>query len=335
MRKKPFAIAFSDIHFNKWKSHNKDGKRIFQSIKALGEIADQCIFLGSKEKPLPLLFSGDLMHHPFKVDNDLFNQVSSALESRVFSRGIKTYAISGNHDQCERNTFTHASPTWLNGFAELKKGQFNLVDFGYADHNNYRIFGIPYLKDNNGFAEALQKMEQWLDCKVFNILLIHTDLPGAVDCSNRTIESVDGLPLNLKKAFKKFNLVLNGHIHKPQVNIEGKLITIGSPIHQVKSDEGEKMGYWIIYSDCSYEFKPLKGYPRFITLDEDQDEPDDKNYYIKTPKLFVEEKSNTPIMKSSDRVGIAKSFCKTKGATEVQTKLLIEILNQTYELTTF
>jgi DNA repair exonuclease SbcCD nuclease subunit len=333
-KRRPIAIVFSDIHFNNWKAFNEDGKRINHSIRALDEIADKCVRLSKGSKPLPLWFAGDLMHHPFKVDNLLWNQVASALESRVFSRDIEMYAISGNHDQCERNTFTSASPTWLNGFHELKRGKFHLVDFRYADCGPYRIFGIPYLKNNKGFVEVLEKFKPWLSGRLTNILLIHTDIPGAEDCSNRVIEKVQGLPVNLKKALKPFRLVFNGHIHKPQVNIPDKLITVGSPIHQTKSDEGVEMGYWIVYDNLTYKFKPLRGYPKFITLPKGENAPDDKNFYLKKPAILKEEKKES-LIKSQDRLKMGKKYCEIKKATKAQRKALIEILNQTYEVVNF
>jgi len=183
--------------------------------------------------------------------------------------------------------------------------------------------------------ESLEQLDQYTRGSNFNILMIHTDIPGAEDCSNRVIEKVDGLPAKLKRAFKKYRLVLNGHIHKPQVNIKGKLITLGSPIHQVKSDAGEKMGYWVIYNDASYMFNRLKGYPRFINLKAGKEPKEDRNFYITKPKLRVESEDAVDFTNTEDRIGIGNKYCKVNKATKEQQKALVTILNQTYEITNF
>jgi DNA repair exonuclease SbcCD nuclease subunit len=102
-----------------------------------------------------------------------------------------------------------------------------------------------------------------------------------------THEDIDGLSYGesgyssttpLKQIlFSDWDYVFNGHIHKHQ--IINNIITIGSPLQQTFSEEGNQK-YFIHYSKRSYKKIPLNAV-KFNTLKslKEIDKIDDKNYY--------------------------------------------------------
>lgn len=146
------------------------------------------------------------------------------------------------------------------------------------------VYGVPYIDNNVGLSEYLKKLE--LDKSKKNILLLHTDYPGAKDTDGREIDSVENLNVNV---LNKFDLVLCGHIHKPQ-RLSKKVYMIGAPNHQRRTDRDCELGYWKIYEDLSLKFVPLKNFPKFIDVEREEDIKDDGNYYTVIPQ-----KASTPV----------------------------------------
>jgi hypothetical protein len=91
---------------------------------------------------------------------------------------------------------------------------------------------------------------------------------------------------------------------------------LGSPIHQITSDEGTKMGYWKLYSDKTIKFCPLnKRFPNFITLEKGQTPYNDKDYFILPPTDdLVEKKVNKDKFSlNNSKKQLAKSYLTQKG----------------------
>lgn len=186
------------------------------------------------------------------------------------------------------------------------------------------VYGVPYIDNNVGLSEYLKKLE--LDKSKKNILLLHTDYPGAKDTDGREIDSVENLNVNV---LNKFDLVLCGHIHKPQ-RLSKRVYMIGAPNHQRRTDRDCELGYWKIYEDLSLKFVPLKNFPKFIDVEREEDINDDGNYYTVIPQ-----KASTPvnnkhkITKQLSKKSLAKRYLREKGIKdEVKTNLLIETLKK-------
>ena len=170
-------------------------------------------------------------------------------------KAIHFIGISGNHDQSRKNYIDAKSPSYLDKFG-LIFNQFTQVDLCSTSLDiNTDIWGIPYLHHNIGLIETIKGFKKQFT-KSKNILLIHTDLYGAKDTDNRIVGSVDNIPENMKKAFKGFDLVLSGHIHKPQ-KIDKNIFMLGALQQHSRKDKNCEMGYWEIYDDMSVLFKPL------------------------------------------------------------------------------
>ena len=175
-----------------------------------------------------------------------------------------------------------------------------------------------------GLSEYLKKLK--LDKNVKNILLLHTDYPGAKDTDGREVDSVENLNVNI---LNRFDLVLCGHIHKPQ-RLSKKVYMIGAPNHQRRTDRDCKLGYWKIYSDLSMQFVHLKQFPKFVDVESDEDIRDDGNYYTVLPKKTSNlVNTNHKITKQLSKKALARKYLKEKGITEQDKKeLLIDILKK-------
>lgn len=316
---KLIARAFSDLHIHDYAQFNKDDKRIKYKFQIIREIL---------EGEVPLLFSGDFFHEDQHISNKVFDYCSKELPE-IFSGNNKLIGISGNHEMNETNQLGQMSPSLFRSICNFVPNMY-CIDFRQLWLNKDTVvFGLPYINYNVKIEESLEifyLLPEYREAKN-KILLIHTDLHGARDTDGRKIGSVENISLDMDKFFG-FDLVLSGHIHKPQ-RITKKVIMLGAPDQQRKSDMGGKFGYWDIYSDMSYKFRKLK-YPEFKTYDPAKDEIDDYHYWIpinseKEDDLLYEERKFT---NNTSRKLLAKRYCKEKGIKDKnKIKALKEVLN--------
>lgn len=105
---------------------------------------------------------------------------------------------------------------------------------------------------------------------------------------------------------------------------------IGAPYQQRRTDKDCKLGYWKLYSDLSMKFVELKGFPKFIDVESEDEIKDDGNYYTVLPKKSsISVNTNHQITKQLSKKVLAKRYLKEKGIKdEVKTKLLIETLKK-------
>ena len=127
----------------------------------------------------------------------------------------------------------------------------------------------------------------------------------------------------------RFDLVLCGHIHKPQ-RLSKKVYMLGAPIQQRRTDKDCKMGYWLLKDDLSMEFKELKDFPKFIDVESEDEVKDDGNYYTIIPQKSSEKVSTThKITKTLSKKKLAKRYLKEKGIKDKSKEdLLIDILKK-------
>lgn len=317
MSKEVIAIAFSDLHINLWAKFNEDNKRTLDSFRVLSLIQKQC-----RKYNCPALFCGDLFHKAEVMDQSL-----AKICYNEFNRlgKLSIYAISGNHSIKEVSKIGINPFSWL---YHLERYGIEVLDYRNrilsAYHKDIRVWGIPYIDNNVGLSEYLKKTE--LNPKEKNILLLHTDYPGAKDTDGREVDSVENLNINV---LNKFDLVLCGHIHKPQ-RLSKKVYMIGAPIQQRRTDKDCKMGYWKLYSDLSMEFVELKGFPKFIDVESEDEIKDDGNYYTVLPKKSsIPVNNHHKITKQLSKKILAKRYLKEKGIKdEVKKNLLIETLKK-------
>ena len=308
-KKKLIALVFSDLHLHEWNEFNKDNIRVSQGLEVITRLQAR-----AKIRKVPILFPGDLIHNPKYISNGLLSEILPFFAKLE----VDIYGIDGNHDQCEQNTLDHISPSYFETFSEVFN-KMHSVNFKSIETVDFVIHGIPYLTHNIGFEKAVSLIA--LHKTKPNILMIHTDLHNAQDTNGRQVGTVTNIPQNMDKFFKKFTLVLAGHIHKPQ-KLCSNVIMVGAPQQQRRTDRGAELGYWNIYSDGSFKFCPLKGFPVFKIGKDDGfnfcDELKVKKKDKDGPKPIVFDSSNS-------RTKLTKNYCKHVGVKE---KKKIDALNK-------
>jgi DNA repair exonuclease SbcCD nuclease subunit len=317
---KPIAIAFSDLHIEDWKSYSKDHSRFKYITKFLN-----FIFIKASDYNIPILFAGDLFENSKYLSNYILNHFLEPFHQHdpIF------IAIAGNHDQSELNTNENISPNYISFLKTVTNSTTYLDKSGvYLDSHNIYVHGIPYISGNKGYGQMVDEANRKAITYKGNhvcrtILMIHSDVTGAVNTSGFTYDGVEGIPKNTREFFHGFDLVLNGHIHKPQKI--GKIQILGSVYQQKINDMGTDMGYWLIYPDLSLKFKKAK-FPEF----KEGEPEDDYNFYIKKKKKITLTQNKYDFDRNLDRTKLAKNYLKAINVKDsFKLKLLIKYLNDT------
>ncbi len=311
--KKIIALVISDLHISDWSKFNHNNQRTLNHFKVLSIIGKL-----SNKLNCPVLFCGDLFHKPEVLSNELANLCKQ--QFKKLNGKLTCYAISGNHDLFNINTVDNPQFSWVTFFEDtwLKCIDFKVISLG----DSIKVYGVPYIDHNLGVNEYLSKLP--LSKAYKNILMLHTDYPGAKDCDGRIIDSAENLNLN---TLNRFDLVLCGHIHKPQ-RLGKKVYMIGAPLQQRRTDRDTNLGYWELYEDLSIKFVPLNNFPRFIDVESNEDIKDDGNYYTLLPKkASVEVNNKHKITKQLTKKTLARKYLREKGIKDKDKKeLLINIL---------
>jgi DNA repair exonuclease SbcCD nuclease subunit len=321
---KVIAIAFSDLHINLWSKFNESNKRTLNHFRVLFSIAKVC-----DKYDCPALFCGDMFHKPESIDQELALIVKNQLKE-LYAKypKFKCYCIEGNHDIKHVNRIEKLQEGWISFFSDPEHLIVLTPSTPYITlpcvTETVNIYGIPYLDHNIGLSTTAKNLPLKKNAK--NILLLHTDYPGAKDTDGREIDSAENLNLN---TLNRFDLVLCGHIHKPQ-RLSKKVYMIGAPLQQRRTDSKCKLGYWELYDDLSLKFIELKGYPKFIDVEEGDEIKEDGNYYTVLPKKTrVVVNNEHKITKQLSKKSLAKQYMKEKGISDKNKKnLLINLLNK-------
>lgn len=318
------AVAASDWHIGLWKSFNEGYRRTEHILQTIQDIAHYATLHG-----VPLLFAGDLFDKPNMMENELAHFALPSLYNTLNIPGFKgIIAISGNHDQCQANFHNKPSMNWVGTLSKILPN-LTCVDFTKTTYRvmdkTYVVYGIPYLTGNVDMADLVNNMK--VSKAATNILLVHTDLHGALDTDGREVDSVHNLPKDMDTFFDKFDWVLSGHIHRSQ-KLTQKVIMLGASDQQDRGDADCQMGYWLIYSNHTAKFVKLK-HPRFKDYEEG-DEIDDYHYWSKITKEFEKKKNDTKnFTVNQSRVELGKKYLDHHKVTDkARRKALIKTLKQ-------
>ena len=224
MKKNLIAIALADLHINNWKPVNDyKNDRLLQCLRTLDIVGQR-----AKQLNVPILFPGDLFHKPKALDNDVIEEFINYYRLYIEDLGNTFIAISGNHDQSKKNTYDYKSPSYVKAFSNVFKS-LKCIDGSIYTQKEFVVCGIPYLTFNKGLSRYMEFFKQQLKAESrFKILLIHSDIPGATNNSGYELKESKRIPTNINKFFSDFDLVLAGHIHKPQ-QLGNKVFMLGSP----------------------------------------------------------------------------------------------------------
>lgn len=314
----PIAIAFSDLHINDPSKYNSTGKRTLDYFRVLFLIRKVCIRL-----EVPALFCGDMFHVSTGISNNLLN-ITMEQFHELDKKAWGLYYISGNHDLDKRNSLENPSNSMIDAFSIAFKF-LKCIDGGSVELPcGYMLHGISYLDNNVGMDRAIKNLHVGSGT---NILMIHSDFPGAKDTDGREIGVTENLNRNL---LSKFDLTLMGHIHKPQ-KLGKKILMVGATHQQRRTDSDCDLGYWVIYSDLSREFVSLTNkFPRFIDVTDEEEVKDDGNYYHILPKAKeIKQSVVNTVTRTQSKRKVVKEYMKVKGIKDVhKKKTLIKVIKE-------
>lgn len=348
MARKIIAIASADYHLHNFPAFDVDGSRLSWSLKAA-----EAIYQAARKHNVPSLFAGDLFHNPKEVDNEVLVKTMQWYNESYEAGKIPFVAIDGNHDQKTKNTGTYRSSEYLKSFVgfdtfkhnpalENKMGGPGSEILFY--NQNMGVWGIPYYTHEKDWLKEIKRVTKLAKGNGRNkILLLHGNAPNAKTPSGQVIDDCI-LPKDLDSLFKHWDLVLMGHIHRPQ-QLSKKVYMLGSPIHQNMGDAWCEMGYWEVYSDMSMIFRPLNDdFPEFIPVTEKQFiEYDNQNTKrVRDYIIHLEadgqddgttEQGEARVSKAfrniSNRKALSKAYCRAQGIKDkTKRKALTQILNE-------
>jgi DNA repair exonuclease SbcCD nuclease subunit len=316
--RKLVAIATADWHLYKFKNFDVNGSRLKYSLEAGSHI-----FRTAERMSVPVLFAGDLHHNPKEVENE----TNTAIQTLFNSLRTNFYYIDGNHDMSEKNSLSHRSPSHINS---ILNDRLTNVNHTHISTKDMFIQGVSYMNNDSDLKKAIRALEipQQEEGKL-KILLLHSDAPGAKTPEGFEIGEVEAIPNNLDKFFKKWDLVLFGHIHQAQ-RLSKKCYMLGCPIPQDAGNVNGACGYWKVYSDGKMQFVAMENAPQFIKLKEGEKPKDDGNYYIPFDDVLAEEELNTGVFNVNySKAKLAKRYLAlNKIKSKSKKRALIEILNQ-------
>lgn len=233
-------LVIGDAHFKdnlSYSDHVSD-RRVDEKKKILDFIVDQAV---------------DCQHVVFLGDN--FNSKNNSSETnREYTEFIErfkdkdVYIISGNHEKKGNGS------TAIDFLAKVKKPNWHIFTLpSCMQIGELKVDFVPYMFNselgvNNSIDGAKEIMEH-LDGG--DIIFLHHTISGttwngiAADASKEIV-----LPKN--ELEEKYNLIVGGHIHEPQV--DGKVIVAGS-LFTSEVGETEKFIYKI---DESLTFEKIK-----------------------------------------------------------------------------
>jgi len=314
MAKEIIAYAASDIHFHDWKQFNENDERLQVTINTLAHL-----FYLSDSEEVPILMPGDLFHTPKGLTTKTLVKFMTfmAIAKEEYPKA-RMIGITGNHDGSIDNSLWYAM---CKAFPDILCN----IDNNVVYYNDFAIFGIPYIRRNVGLVDKIKKLSKHPGKK---ILLLHTELYGAPDPSGYETNP-QNFPRESLKLFRKFNLVLAGHIHK-FTEVRKNVFMVGAINQQRKSDAGCEMGYLEIYNDFSVEFMPLKN-PGFRFYKEGEEHEDTDDFWIEIPKpKKIKKGSEAEFKANMDKTEMAKRYAIETGLkSKRRIKALIDILNQT------
>lgn len=213
----------------------------------LGQILDYA----DEERPQAVLIAGDIYDKPVPPTDavELFDGFLNGLADR----GIKAFAISGNHDSAERLAFAsrllegsgvHISPVFSGKVVPV-----TLSD-GYGDVN---IYSLPFVKpaavrrffpgvEITDYTSAVRAAidAMGVDTGARNVLVAHQFVTGSTGSGSEELVVGDAGNVDAA-AFGKFDYVALGHIHGAQNLCGGKLRYSGAPLkYSLSEKNGEK-----------------------------------------------------------------------------------------------
>ena len=249
-------LHISDLHL---------GKRVneFSMTEDQKYILKQILYIGDQEQTDGVLLAGDIYDKP--VPSAEAVQIFDWFLTGLADRGMKVFAVSGNHDSPERVAFgaqlmqgrgVYLSPVYEGDITGIplqdQYGELSvyLLPFVKPALVRHALENEPEARIPESYQDAVriavERMK--IDVKKRNLLVAHQFVTGAGRCDSEEA-SVGGLDNVDGAVFDDFDYVALGHIHSPQSVGRESIRYCGTPLkysfseaEQIKSVTVVEMG---------------------------------------------------------------------------------------------
>ena len=249
-------LHISDLHL---------GKRVneFSMTEDQKYILKQILYIGEQEQTDGVLLAGDIYDKP--VPSAEAVQIFDWFLTGLSDRGMKVFAVSGNHDSPERVAFgaqlmqgrgVYLSPVYEGDITGIplqdQYGELSvyLLPFVKPALVRHALENEPEARIPESYQDAVriavERMK--IDVKKRNLLVAHQFVTGAGRCDSEEA-SVGGLDNVDGAVFDDFDYVALGHIHSPQSVGRESIRYCGTPLkysfseaEQIKSVTVVEMG---------------------------------------------------------------------------------------------
>jgi len=235
-------ILFSDIHFYKNSQlSTPDTEYITSWIRSQVEILHQIFSYASLNSIETIVFNGDLFEEKNRIDQAVYNLVWELFREYT-EQGFRMIMNSGNHD-----LFAFSRNSSLKPFSSM-------VDV-ITVPTNLDVYPTEFKFIPYGMLEGNVDINSEFK---YHVLFTHADIAdlqyGKISKQSSSIIKPD--------IFNSWDLVMNGHIHRPQEC--GNIINIGSPMIQ-DWGESDEVKRFIHFSNGTCKSIPINC-PNFYQL---------------------------------------------------------------------
>lgn len=307
-------VIFSDLHLHNFRDFNVKvpDERLITIGNCFKEIVDYAESIDSN-----ILFGGDLTHIPGMIPTKV-SRMLKHLNAYTAYKGRLVYYISGNHDHAVKHI--GQGKRLVTSLNVMGNNWLSLDDSPFIGSDVPCIFGIPHYDDMNLFHARLEAVAE--EAPQDSILMIH-QTPSGISNSNIPGDVDPHSPV-----FKKFSLVLCGHIHTHE-QLTDKFWVIGSPLHHNLGDKGQKKGFLVYDTDTRTMERILTNYPEFRTKPAGEPDPDDFHYYVEIPSMLQDVTTDQAFYATTKAPGeVVLKYCQDMGVDEKRTQVGYDLVKR-------
>lgn len=294
-------LQTADWHLGPFKGPaDKEGMNL--RYKTTVECLEYMVGVARSERPDIVCISGDLFHQeqvgPARYSDEMLTATRIITELAETAKLVIVMRGTPNHDgagQFRVLTKMFENNRKVAVVTEPQVISTPLADIAVVPGFDKQAFrakfpGLSADEENQVWTEQIGMITAGLRAQcngIRNFLMAHYTVPGCNIESGQTSCYANFEPVLPREVLKAtaFDLVLLGHIHRPQ-RVEGlENVFYSGAINAINfNDEGQARGFWMHYSDADSEFYRTP-HNEFQTITW---EPDDVTAYLREGTIFME-----------------------------------------------
>lgn len=248
----PYAIL-SDQHLHNWSAFsttNADGvnSRLRIILDDMIRATDELQAAGGDA----MIFAGDLFHVRGSVDPTVLNPAFDVIET-ILGRGVKIFAIPGNHDLKTKETTELGSAIQSLG----KLSGFEVINEPCLRNVGDRLVAfMPWIATNDEVRRIGYALAESIENSESTDLIMHAGINGVLlGVPDHGLEASEIADWGFRRVFA-------GHYHNHK-DFAGGVYSIGATSHQTWSDIGTKAGFLLV--DDFVKFRASHA-PKFVEI---------------------------------------------------------------------